>query len=109
MAKKISPLTEALLETAEGMHRIGLMDDDTYEKISVRHLGVKALPMARPISSKEIRRIREKANMSQAAFARSLNLSVGYISQLERGTKQPKGPALVLLNVARRKGFEAIL
>jgi transcriptional regulator with XRE-family HTH domain len=34
-----------------------------------------------------------RANMSQAAFARSLNLSVGYISQLERGAKQPKGPA----------------
>jgi putative transcriptional regulator len=47
--------------------------------------------------------------MSQAAFARSLNLSVGYISQLERGAKQPKGPALALLNVIRRKGFEAIL
>jgi len=47
--------------------------------------------------------------MSQAAFARTLNLSVGYISQLERGTKQPKGPALALLNVIRRKGFDAIL
>ena len=47
--------------------------------------------------------------MRQAAFARTLNLSVGYISQLERGTKQPKGPALALLNVIRRKGFDAIL
>jgi putative transcriptional regulator len=47
--------------------------------------------------------------MSQAALARTLNLSVGYISQLERRTKQPKGPALALLNVIRRKGLEAIL
>jgi putative transcriptional regulator len=85
------------------------MDDETYHKITVRHLGIEPLPTARPISSKEIRKIREKANLSQAAFARSLNLSVGYISQLERGTKQPKGPALALLNVIRRKGFEAIL
>jgi putative transcriptional regulator len=53
--------------------------------------------------------MRERANMSQAAFARSLNLSVGYISQFERGTKQPKGPALALLNVIRRKGLEGIL
>ena len=44
-----------------------------------------------------------------AAFARYLNLTTGYISQLERGVKQPKGPALALLNVIRRKGFEAIL
>jgi len=54
----------------------------------------------------QICRMRERANMSQAAFARSLNLSVGYISQFERGTKQPKGPALALLNVIRRKGLE---
>jgi len=57
----------------------------------------------------QICRMRERANMSQAAFARSLNLSVGYISQFERGTKQPKGPALALLNVIRRKGLEGIL
>ena len=53
--------------------------------------------------------MRERANMSQAAFTRTLNLSADTISQLERGTKQPKGPALALLNVIRRKGFEAIL
>jgi putative transcriptional regulator len=28
---------------------------------------------------------------------------------LERGAKRPTGPALVLLNVIRRKGIEAIL
>ena len=54
-----------------------------------RLLGDSTLPTAKPISSNEIRKLREKANMSQAAFARSLNLSVGYISQLERGAKQP--------------------
>ena len=109
MIKKQSRLTEALLETAEGMHRTGMLDDDEYRTITVRHLGAQPLPTARPISSREIRKIREKSNLSQAAFARTLNLSVGYISQLERGTKQPKGPALVLFNVIKRKGFEAIL
>lgn len=109
MTKKLSRLTEALLETAEGMHRTGIMDDAAYRKITVRLLGTQAPPTAKPISAKEIRSLRERANMSQAAFARSLNLSVGYISQLERGAKQPKGPALALLNVIRRKGFEAIL
>jgi DNA-binding transcriptional regulator YiaG len=29
------------------------------------------------------------------------------VSPLERGTKQPSGPAFVLLNVIRRKGTEA--
>jgi putative transcriptional regulator len=108
-AKKISPLAEALLETAGDLHRAGIMDDATYRKITVRHLGEKADSMSAPISPKEIRAIRERANLSQAALARMMNLTVGYLSQLERGVKQPKGPSLALLNVIRRKGIEAIL
>lgn len=107
--KKLSRLSEALLETAEGMQRIGVMDDATYHKITIRHLGPEALSTAEPISGEEIRTLREQAHLSQAAFARYLNLTVGYVSQLERGTKQPKGPALTLLNVIRRKGFEVVL
>jgi putative transcriptional regulator len=53
--------------------------------------------------------MREQAHMSQAVFARYLNLTVGYVSQLERGTKRPSGPALVLLNVIRRLGINAVL
>jgi putative transcriptional regulator len=109
MAKKISRLSKALVEMAGDQYRSGLMDRATHEKITVRLLGPQTFPTATPISAKEIREIREAANMSQAVFARSLNLSVGYISQLERGAKQPRGPALALLNVIRRKGFAAIL
>ncbi len=108
MTKKLSNLSEAILEMAGDQLRSGLMDKAAYGKITVRLLGPQPLPTAKPIKSEEIRRLRERANMSQAAFARSLNLSVGYISQLERGVKQPKGPALALLNVIRRKGFEVI-
>jgi putative transcriptional regulator len=109
MIKKNRSIAEAILETAGDLHRHGLLDDEEYRQITVRHLGAQPLPTAKPISSKEIRKVREKANLSQAAFARYLNLTTGYISQLERGAKQPKGPALALLNVIRRKGFEAIL
>jgi putative transcriptional regulator len=109
MAKKLSNLTLALLETAEDMHSAGLMGDDTYQKITVRHLGPHAPPTAEPISPEEIRSVRERAHLSQAALAKYMNLTTGYISQLERGTKQAKGPALAVLNVIRRKGIEALL
>jgi putative transcriptional regulator len=109
MAKKLSNLSEAILEMAGDQYSSGIMDKSTHEKITIRLLGSKALPMAKPISGEEVRKLRERANLSQAAFARFLNLSVGYVSQLERGAKQPKGPALALLNVIRRKGLEAIL
>jgi putative transcriptional regulator len=109
--KKTQPsrLTKALLETADDMRRAGVMDAATHAKITLRHLGDQADVMAEPMTGDEIRKLREQANLSQAVFARYLNLTVGYVSQLERGAKRPSGPALVLLNVIRRKGIEAIL
>jgi putative transcriptional regulator len=79
------------------------------EKTTLRHLGTRALVAAEPISGQEIRALRERARLSQAVLARYLNLTVGYVSQLERGAKRPTGPALVLLDLIRRKGIEAIL
>jgi putative transcriptional regulator len=107
--KNLSRFDEAMLETAEGMHRIGVMSDETYKQITVRHLGPEAAAVAEPMSGDEIRALRERERLSQAAFARYLNLTVGYVSQLERGVKQPKGPALALLNVIRRKGLAVML
>src|SRR5262245_46651095 len=103
-------LTKELLETARDMYATGIMDDAVYEKITMRHLGGSPdTPATAPITGKDIREIRERAHMSQAVFAKYLNLTVGYVSQLERGAKRATGPALVLLNVIRRKGIEAIL
>jgi putative transcriptional regulator len=106
---KNSRLVEEILETPGDMHRIGILDDEAYRTITVRHLGKEPQAAAHPVTADEIRNMREGANLSQAAFARYLNLTPGYISQLERGIKTPKGPALALLNVIRRKGFEVIL
>jgi len=108
MAKKpLSKLAEAMLETAEGLHRIGFMSDETYHQITVRHLGQPPLSTT-PLTGDEIRSVREHAQLSQAALARYLGLTAGYVSQLERGAKQAKGPALALLNVIRRKGIEVL-
>jgi putative transcriptional regulator len=107
--KKPNRLTKALLETARDMRRGKLLDDAAYAKITMRHLGENEVPKAEPITGEEIRALRETAHLSQAVFARHLNLTVGYVSQLERGAKRPTGAALVLLNVIRRKGLEVIL
>ena len=109
MTKKANRVVEAIIEMADDQLRSGLMDKAEHEKITIRHLGQRTLSVAEPISGDEIRTLREQAHLSQAVFARYLNLTVGYVSQLERGTKQPKGPALTLLNVIRHKGFETIL
>jgi putative transcriptional regulator len=111
MAKKTQPsrLTRALLETADDMRGAGVMDATTHEKITLRHLADRSGLTAEPITGEEIRLLRKRAHHSQAVFAHYLNLTVGYISQLERGMKRPTGPVLVLLNVIRRKGIDAVL
>jgi putative transcriptional regulator len=106
---KTSRLTKALLETASGMRRAGILSEAAHAKITKRHLGSDEAPKVVPLTPDEIRRLRENAKMSQAVFAHYLHLTTGYVSQLERGIKRPTGPALVLLNVIRRKGIEAIL
>lgn len=109
MKKKTSRLTKALLETANDMFEGGIISNATHAKITMRHLVNNKSPKIDPISSNEIRALRARENLSQAVFAGYLNLTVGYISQLERGVKEPTGATLVLLNVIRRKGVDAIL
>lgn len=109
MTSKPNRMDQELAEMAEAQRRLGIMDEPSFRKITLRHLGPEAPPTAAPISGEEIRNVREKAHLSQAALARYLGLTTGYVLQLERGSKQAKGPALALLNVIRRKGVEVLL
>lgn len=106
---KPSRLTREMLTLAGEMHANGTMDDATYRKITMRDVDKAEAATLAPLTGEEIRALREEANMSQAVFARYLNLTVGYVSQLERGAKRPTGSALALLDVIRRKGIEAII
>lgn len=108
---KSSRLAAELLATAKDMRKSGLLTKAAHEKITMRHLGSSDMPAVATakLSGAEVKAIREKANLSQAVFARYLNVTPGYVSQLERGDKHPTGPALVLLDVIRRKGIDAII
>ena len=106
---KTNRLTSELLETAHDMRALGLLSRAAHEKITMRHKADIPTGVAVPISVAKIRALREEANLSQAVFARLLNLTVGYVSQLERGAKRPTGATLALLNVIQRKGIETVL
>jgi putative transcriptional regulator len=107
MAKKTSRLTRELLATARDMRDVGAMSKQAYEKITLRHL--ERTPKVPPVTGAQIRSMRVRAKLSQGVFARYLNVSTGYLSQLERGVKEPTGAALALLNVIKRKGIEVVL
>lgn len=61
------------------------------------------------LAPEAIKGIREASNMSQALFARALNVTTSLVSKWERGEKKPSGPSLKLLALASKKGIEAIL
>jgi putative transcriptional regulator len=107
--EKPSRLMREMLTLAGEMNVNGTMDDATFRKITMRDVDKAKAAALAPLTGEEIRALRERAHMSQAVFARHLNLTVGYVSQLERGAKRPTGPALALLDVIRRKGMEAIM
>lgn len=109
MAKKMSRLMEAMLETAEDMRSGGLISQERFEQITLRHLGPEERQAPRPLTAEEIRALREGAHMSQAVFARHLNMSAGQLSKLERGAESPKGTTLALLSAIQRKGIEVVL
>ena len=82
---------------AREMRANGTTSDDDYCKITLRDVkraGEEPETAYPPLTAGEIRALRERAQMSQALFARCVNLSVGYVSQLERGAKRPSGPSL---------------
>jgi putative transcriptional regulator len=106
--KTLSRLDHATAEAAMDQRRLGNTDETTPRQITLRQLGKKALPTVKPISGEEIRRVRKRENVSQAVLARYLNVTVGFVASLERGSIKTKGSTLVLLNVIRRKGLEAI-
>ena len=101
-------LTAALLDTADDMRRVGVLSARAHQKITLRHSGDKDI-LPEPMTPEEIGLVRQKSHLIQAVFAHYLNVAAGYVSQLERGAKKPAGPAVVLLDMIRRKGIEVIL
>jgi putative transcriptional regulator len=97
-------LTKALHETAQGLHRAGVMD-----AVTLREFDALCLPPIKEYSAMQIRRLRQRSRASQAVFAACLNTSASTVQKWEQGQKRPNGPSLKLLNLVDRKGLEALL
>lgn len=93
----------AVHETAEDLHEAGLMN-----KCTMREFDELCLTSIRPLVPDEIRKIRERENVSQSVFANYLNVSKGIISKWECGEKRPSGTSLKLLSLVEKNGLSAI-
>ena len=98
-----------IMAAAEGLHRAGIVSTATLAKITARDVDMTKLPRVKPPRGAEIVAMRERANMSQAVFARFLNVAVSTLSQWEREEKRPRGAAARLLVIVQQKGVVAVL
>src|SRR5258705_12914285 len=76
-----------------------------YERGERRDLKVTRIQSPRPpkaMSPKDIARIREKLNCSQAVFAMMLNISPKTVQAWEQGSREPGDAALKLLTIAKK-------
>lgn len=100
---KKSRILAEMNETARGLNRIGVIDQQT-----MREFDVLTVPKVRTLSARQIRAIRARTRMSQAVFAAVLNTSTSTVQKWEIGAKRPSGPSLKLLNVINAKGVDVL-
>jgi putative transcriptional regulator len=102
-AKPRSRILAAVHEAAQDAFDAGVMD-----KRTMRHFDEMCLTAVEQLTADQIRALRERAGVSQAIFARHLNVTTNLVSKWERGEKRPGGPALKLLSIIKAKGLEGI-
>lgn len=104
MVKKRSKILDAVHEGARELYAAGAID-----QVTMREFDRACLSPVPPLRASDIKRIRERAHVSQAVFAAVLNTSVSTVQKWEIGKKRPTGTALKLLHLVQKMGFEAVM
>lgn len=91
-------------QMATDLHSVGAIDITT-----MREFDALCLPDVHELSPTKIKQIRRQTKMSQAVFARIINVSLAAIKQWEQGERRPSGAALKLLNLIESKGIEILI
>jgi len=97
-------LLEEAHEMLKDLHDAGIADIAT-----MREFDALCVSEIHDLSPTKIKKIRRCAGVSQAVFAKIINVSVAAIKQWERGERKPSGSALKLLNLVETKGVDIIL
>ncbi|GEM_PF-1827663 len=120
MDRKVLDATKGI---TEALYAIGAMsDEDAAQANEIRaQVGAKPLKLERndlrnfdestltpTLAPEAIKALRQREGASQAVLARYVGASTATVSQWERGTRKPDGPALKLLGLAERHGLEYI-
>lgn len=100
----MSNIQNTINDIAHGLYRADLIDKKT-----LRGLTDDELPILHEYTGEEIRHLRQCQHLSQAVFAKYLNVSPAMIRSLEQGKRHAHGAILKLLNILERHGIEAMV
>lgn len=100
---KNSRLLDTAHEIAHDLHAVGAID-----KVTMREYDADCLRPVPDFTPKEIKMLRLKSKVSQAVFAKYLNISASTVRQWEQGDKHPRGTSLKLLHLVKTKGLAVL-
>lgn len=88
---------------AQRYNQLGAVQDETVAEINAA-IEARNIPPVRTMSGIEIKAVRLRWNMSQAALALTTGMSVESVSKWERNESKPNKVALRILNTIEDKG-----
>jgi len=100
----MSKLQDSINDIAQGLHRADIIDMKT-----LRELTTEDLPLLHEYTGEEIRSLRLGQHLSQAVFAKYLNVSPSMIRSLEQGKRHAHGAVLKILNILEKHGIAALV
>lgn len=86
----------------------GMAEAGTINKVTLREFDEMCIENAISFAPDEIKRLRERSNLSQPVFAHYLNTSESTVQKWESGAKRPSGTALKLLAVVEKHGISVL-
>lgn len=89
-------------EMANILHNMGKIDEAKLKDYAID------FPKVKDLKANDIKRIREKINVSQPVFAKLLNTSSETVKKWEQGERHPTGASLKLLNLVAAHGLDAL-
>ena len=96
---KRKSLSQTLIDTAK---------DLGFPKTTIDKLESLGIPEAADFSPKEIKKIRQRINVSQSVFAALMNVTTSTVHKWEQGSARPQNSALRLLSIIDTKGIEVL-
>jgi putative transcriptional regulator len=93
---------------AQRYNKLGVVKDETVAAINAA-VDARSIPEVRTMTGGQIKAVRTRYNMSQAALAMTTGMSVESVSKWERNESKPNKAALRIINIIEDKGPEIFM